>query len=83
MEPLSTLTIPLQTISPLVPSGFEWFLIALGVLHVSLFLLLMFWLPKQKNVDPILRLAGLIGAFFIPVIGPPAVWLLAQRKNQA
>lgn len=60
----------------------EWVFILFGVLHLTMFVVLSFWLPGQKTVSPYARLAGIIVAFLLPVIGPLIVWL-SIRQNTA
>ncbi|GAA4476392.1 hypothetical protein GCM10023190_13790 [Enteractinococcus fodinae] len=67
--------------SPLLPSTMEWIVILFGAVHLLMFLFLLFWLPKQKMVNPAVRLVGIIVALLVPVIGPLAVWFGARRNT--
>lgn len=81
MALLSTSVSILQATSPLAPSSFEWAIIILGALHLILSMALIVWLSGQKKVEPILRLAGVIVAVVIPVIGSAVIWLAVRRSG--
>lgn len=79
---LLTVIVPiLQASNPLVPSALEWAYMSVGLLHVALFLAVMFWLPRQRNVSPLARLGGLLISFVIPVLGSLIVWIVARRRH--
>lgn len=69
----------LPAANPLVPAVLEWVYMSVGLLHGALFLALMLWLPRQRDLSPLARLGGLLTAFVLPVVGSIMVWIAARR----
>lgn len=81
---LLAMTAPvLQASNPLVPSALEWTYMSVGLLHVALFVAVLFWLPRQRGLSPLARLGGLLISFVIPVLGSLIVWIVAPAGTQS
>lgn len=68
--------------NPLVPSPFDVFMIALGVLAAVLWLVAIWTLAKNRHWTPAQRLLWLLLILAAPVIGP-ALWLTVGRRAGA
>lgn len=68
--------------NPLVPSFTEWLAMGLTVVHLVLWVVVMLWLLRQRDLSAGRRLLGLVLATALPVIGPVLVWWVVRRSPQ-
>lgn len=76
-------TMILQATNPLEPSALEWVYLMMGLVHLALLLALILWLPRQRRISPGARLAGVLVAFVLQLLGPLLVWAAARRGIQS
>ncbi|MDN5631042.1 MAG: PLDc N-terminal domain-containing protein [Kocuria sp.] len=68
--------------NPLVPSPFDLFMLALGVVAAVLWVVAIWTLAKNRHWTPAQRLLWLLLILVAPVIGP-ALWLTVGRRAGA
>lgn len=73
----------LQVDSPLVPSVYEYLLTLGGLIHLVLFFIILFWLPRQSAVAPSSRIIGLLVAFLVPILGPLVIWIVVRQQRDS